>query len=180
MFIGAILVLISCIVLNIIVLNVLYNFIVNKKCKKKFLFISFIVSLLVFGVGCGICAIAATDFNIKEEKIIKEEKTIAMKNDLIIADYYGLNYIENNSNDIKIVTKHSSYYKPIINTNGNVISINYEEAINKMDIIREQIKLINSKQISDRYTYTTDIYTSRENIKKLKHNLNKYYEYNYE
>lgn len=180
MFVGAVLILIACIVINILILDVLYNFIVSKKCKKKVLFISFITSLLVFGIGCGLCAIAATDFNIKEEEIIKEEKTIAMKNDLIIADYYGLNYIENNSNDIKIVTKHSSYYKPIINTNGNVVSINYEETINKMDIIREQIKLINNKQISDRYTYTTDIYTSKDNIKKLRHNLNKYYEYNYE
>ena len=85
-FTGVLLILIACIVINILVLDILYNFIVSRKCKKKILFISFIASLLVFGVGCGLCVNSITSFDIKEEEIIKEEKTIAMKNDLIIDD----------------------------------------------------------------------------------------------
>ena len=178
MFIGALLITLSCIAVNIIILDILYHFIISTKSKKKLLFITFIISLIVLGIGSGICAIAATEFDIVEDPVVKEEKVISMKDNLIIEDSYGFSFIESNSNDVKIVTKHSKYYKPVIEIHDNHVSIYYNSK-DKMDMIRNVIKEINNKHISNGYTFTTEIHTSKDNIKKLKHNINKYYDYDY-
>ena len=182
MFIGAFLIIISCIVINIILLISLYNFIISRKNKLKILFLTFISALILFGIGCGICAIAVTDFDIIDSEPIVEEKIIPMNDKLVFEYYYPSSFVETNSNDVKIVSKHSKYYKTSISIDDNIVSIYYSFNDKHMNVIKEQIKSINDKHITVYQDYETIIYTSKENIEKIKSNNDAYYEnmYSYE
>ncbi|MDE5830303.1 MAG: hypothetical protein K2H53_01020, partial [Clostridia bacterium] len=114
-FFGALLGILSALAINYIVLHILYNFIVNKKSKKNVFGVIFIVSLLFAGIGIGLVCIGVTDFNYIEEPYKTEEVyNIEMVEGLTIETPLWnaeVNHIETNSDEIKIVVKHSKYDK---------------------------------------------------------------------
>jgi len=186
-FIGLLLVLISCIVINLIILLILFNFIMSKKSKKKLLLISFLVALLLCGIGTGLIAIGVTEFNyindISNEVFIENEVIIPMEKDLIIDDNIycygsctGINYVEENRSDIKIAYKHTKYFELYQYKHNNYL---YLDVINSYDnffgFSREIIKDINNKNIINYSNFEIIIYTSKENIELLKQNQIEYY-----
>lgn len=200
-FLGSLFGIISAIIINFIILKLCYNFIVSKKSKKGKLAILFLVSLVLAGVGIGMISIGMTRFNYienpEENNDIEEVYNVEMKDDLSIGHPYNVEYIETDSNEIKIVVKHSKYYSAEIinhramsvdealenyNTQtgmiidqilGNSIDIYVLPDNTKTgDMTRKTIKDINNKEIKDYSNYKVYVYTSKENIKKLTRNQN--------
>ena len=180
LFVGCLLTIIAFIIVNLGILIVQYNFIISKKNNKRKLFISFITSLFLIGIGIGLIFIGTTKFNyitdMNSKYYIEDNFIIPMNDNLIIHDYYGkINYIENNTNDIEIVTKHTSYYDVIMNNHSeNIISFHTELNTDVMNVIKNSIKDINEKNIIDYSNYEIYIYTSKTNIQKLKNNIINY------
>ena len=177
MFIGAIITILSSLVINFLFIKILFNFIFNRKSKIKTMFITFIVSLLTLGVGIGLCMIAAKDFEVYEGKLLTKEKTITMNNNLYINDWNIIQYKETDTNDVKIVVHYYESYDPYIDINeeGDInIVMNYASKMNSLDIMRKQIEDLNNKKININNGHYTEIFTSKENIKKIQDNTNKY------
>ena len=199
-FLGSLFGIISAIIINFIILKLCYNFIVSKKSKKGKLAILFLVSLVLAGIGIGMISIGMTRFNYienpEENNEIEEFYNVEMKDDLSIGHLYNVEYIETDSNEIKIVVKHSKYYSAKIINNramsidevlenhtqngmiidqilGNSIDIYVLPDNTKTgDMIRKTIKDINNKEIKDYSNYKVYVYTSKENIEKLIRNQN--------
>ncbi len=192
-FLGSLFGIISAIIINFIILELCYNFIVSKKSKKGKLAILFLISLVLAGIGIGMTCIGITSFNYiespEEDNEIEEVYNIEMKDNLSIRHPYNIEYIETDSNEIKIVVKHSRYYNVEI-MNDNAVNIN--EILNRDDIsrenkiinniriflsednnknmekIRQVIKDINDKTIKNYSKYKVYVYTSKENIEKIR------------
>ena len=174
-FVGIFLSLLATISINLVILLVLFNFVFNKKTKKKMYLTTFIISIVVFGIGLCITAIDFVNFNYIEDtnnKIyIEDEIIVPMQDNLVIHDfsrYYDgdIAYIEEERNDIKIVYKHTKYmdlahtfaddnnlYLDVINSDNNYFNI-----------IRETLKDINNKEMINYSKFDIYIYTSKENI----------------
>lgn len=199
-FWGSLFGIISAIIINFIILKLCYNFIVSKKSKKGRLAILFLVSLVLAGIGIGMVSIGMTRFNYiedpEENNEIEEVYNVEIKDDLSIRYPYNVEYIETDSNEIKIVVKHSKYYSAEIINNramninevlenntpngmiidqilGNSIEIYVLPDNTKTgDIIRKTIKDINNKEIKDYSNYKVYVYTSKQNIEKFIKNQN--------
>lgn len=185
------------IIINIIITLILTYFILNKKTNTNIIFITFISSLFIVGIGVGISIIGLKDIEIKEDNSIytKElhEQNLTYENNMIITDSHAHNYefiIDNNlsQNEIVVLTEYDEkfdtpyfeeyeiygmtnyeiYYRSQLNFKAM-----YELIINdlKNNIIRSYSTTIND---------TVKIKASEETINKLLNNLSKIYLYNKE
>lgn len=175
-FWGSLLGLISLIVINFIILQVIYNFIVNRKSRKFRIGIGLIASLALGGISIGIMLIGFTKFNyIENDEILSNEDiyTFEMTDNLSINFWNdnNLEYIENDSDEVKIIVKYSEYYNTkVINKNNTIEIHNYSNDIKTIDMIRTYIEDINNKKIQDYGITKIYVYTSKENIDKLEAN----------
>ncbi len=177
LFIGILLAALSCIVMNVIILYILFYFIFSRKIKWKIVFITFIGSLIIFGTGCGMGFIGFSEFKFLKDKSIESTEVISMNDHLIIPNYRveKLKFVETDFNDIKIVAHHSNYYQLVVEKEDNFIHIylgyKYEDTLKQF---RSQLQNINKKELIDYDSYEITIYTSIENIKKLKDNYDEW------
>ena len=81
------------------------------------------------------------------------------------------------NDDLRVVYRVSDYYNFDIDYHGDsIISFyTYSNYDNVMEIIRESIKNINDKKIVDYSLAEIDIYTSSDNIDKIKNNKLNYF-----
>lgn len=182
-FIGTFFVLIAAIIINIIILELSYNFIVSKTSKKNRMAIIFLISLILIGLGSGLVLIGIKDFNFIEEipndYIVEDTFEFDMTENLSINAWRyswdsGVEYIESDSNKIKVVVKHVKYQRCYYNLDSikNTINI-YGTQDNSMvmNFIRQMIDDINNKEFKNYdYIAETKVYASKENIEKLKQN----------
>ena len=172
-FIGGLLGIISALIINFIILQIIYNFIVSMKNHKTRIAILLISSLILAGLSIGMIIIGATTFNVVEENSEKIEDTynIQMTDNLSIGNR-NIEYIENDSDEIKIIVSHSKRYKTDIENENEIVYIySYDDGTNYINTIRDIIKDINNKEIKDyNYNNIIKIYTSKANIEKLKQN----------
>lgn len=182
-FIGTFITLVSCIIINLIILIILYNFISNRKSKKGKLALSFAISLISIGVGIGIFFIGIPEFNIMNDTnsdlFIEDQFTFQIEEGMFLEDWHNnIEYIESDNNDIKIVYKHTPYYdiKMNIDKDKYIYFYELETYDDEMTLVRNIVKDINNKQIIDYSNYQIYVYTSKENINKLKQNRINYYE----
>ena len=180
-FIGTLITLISAIVINLLLIYIIYSFIFNKKIKRNLSTLIFIVSIIVLSIGIGLTLIGIKDFNIihtNTKDFIKEEKVIMMNNDLLLDDYYfylDIEYIENDSNEVKVICEHHKNFNCEINVINNRIYTNfYSKDMKIMDQLRQIISDINNKELIDYSNYKIKVYTSKNNIEKLKSNIVNY------
>lgn len=178
-FIGGLILLIASLIINIIILIVLYNFIFSKKSKKNRLAITFLVSLFAIGCGIGIISIGLTQFelvnNYDSAFFVEKEIVVEMKDNLFIQTYSNIEYIEENNTNVKIVYKYTPYYElETYNDETGVFFYNHINKSNYMKLINACIKDINNKKIYDYSSSKVYIYTNKENILKLKDNLDNY------
>lgn len=175
-FLGLFISILACIMINLIIVMVLFNFIINRKTNKKYFIMSFLVSIICLGVGVGIGTIGFTKFDyiddVNNEPYIEEEITIPMQDDLIIYNHCDhIEYVEEQRNDIKIVGKHTKYFELEHTYSSHFLYLHISHANNNfLELSRESIKDINNKKIIDYEKYTIYIYTSKENIEKLQTN----------
>ena len=179
LFLGIILILVSCIIINIIILYILYNFIVNKKNKIRMIGMSILISLIVMGIGVGLIFIGIKDFNIISEvddiNIMKKTINLDMSDDLIIVDFYNVEFIPNDREDIEIDLIYTKYSDINMFKENNIVSFEINRTDNPMNIIRNQIDDINNKKYLDYFNYKIKIYGSNENLSKLFSNIENYY-----
>lgn len=181
-FIGLFIFIISTIVLNLVLLYVIYNLVFNKRIDKFKSCITFTISVVVAGISIGIMIISIKDFDyvrdLNSKYFIEDETIIPMSDDILIDDFYEVEFIENNSNDISIKCIHSYQYKFEISatTDGIIYFSTYQDDTNLLDILRKNIEDFNDKKIIDHDTYKIYISTTKENIEKIKSNYKKYYE----
>jgi len=180
-FLGALIGLISAIVINLLLIYIICSFLFNKKIKRNLSTLIFIISIIVLSIGIGLTLIGIKDFNIIDtntKDFIKEEKVIAMNDNLLIDDYYfylDIEYIENDSNEVKVICKHHKNFNCEINVIDDRIYTNfYSKDIKIMDQLRQIINDINNKELIDYSNYKIKVYTSKNNIDKLQSNIVNY------
>jgi len=167
--------------INLLFIYILYNFIFSKKSKKNTISLIFILSIFIFSIGIGLTIISIKDFNyindINNDYYVTTEKITNMKDNLYFDNVFSdqFKFEETNSNDIKIVCKHSKYHKCNINIYDNdVVIYTYQNETNIMEQVREYINIINKKEIINYYNQEIIVYTSKENIDKLIENRKNY------
>lgn len=177
LFIGIFLIILSIITINIILLNIIYRFIVNQKTKKNPLAITFLISLITLGIGIGltitsILNLKITD-NLEHQSYNKIEYNIPMTEDTYINSYYKeIEYIESNNQDIKLVINKTDYFTITLHEYPNN-NYNFHYELSKENfpkLINQTIKDINNKEFIDYSNYEIKIYTTKDNINKLKQN----------
>lgn len=184
-FLGIVLALIACIIVNVIIVLTLFNFILNKKTDLKVLLFIFIGSIILLGIGIGIGAIGFTNFDfiddINNTLFYKEDSfVVPMKDDLVIYDlyygYYNVEYLVDDRSDIKIAYKHTDFFEISYNIEDNYLYLDIVDNNNYLKNIRQGIKDINDKKIIDYSNFKVYIYASEENINKLKMNRTNYFD----
>ena len=190
--IGPILISLSLVVFSIMIMEILFNFIVNKKNNFKRIFIVCISSIVLASIGIGLSIGYFSNIEIinkapNQYEIETKEEIIPMNDKLFIHDnYYGnIDYIEdNNLNDqVKIDV---DYYKSIYDINiisneNNTISIHSEEpgVIKIGEYLDQVIDNLKNKKIYN-YDILSEVKirvtTSSENINKIKYNRENYIE----
>ncbi len=186
---GPILITISLIVFGVVLLEIMFNFIVNKKSTYKRVFIAMISSIAVFGIGVLFSMIYFSDLKLIDKtspkfKNKKMEQVISMNDSLFIYNYNGnINYEvdPNLSNDeVKLVLSYySNTITPKVNKNDdNTYSIGVIQSkyFRMQDYTDDIINNLKKKRV---YTYygvndiNVSVFASEENINKIKENYYK-------
>lgn len=178
-FVGSFIGIVSGILVNFVILEICYNFIVSKKSKKNRMAIIILIALILAGLSIGMVCIGVTEFNYIEEAEYTEEKVyeVDMSNNLSISAWRNIEFIETESENVKMVIKHSKYFTPKLSDENENMHIYFEtEKTEIMQEIRSTIKDINNKEIRDYYNPKIYVYASKENIEKIKENSQIKYE----
>lgn len=179
-FVGILFCIVSCLVVNYLVINILFNFIISHKIKWKLLFIMFISSLLVLGSGIGMTAIGFTKFDLVEDYSVVDEKIIPMEEDYFVHERYDgneLEFVESENSDLRITVSHAKdMYSNIEVVDNNIHAYAYTDFDNVFEVIRGQLDEINKMKIHNYDRYKVTIYTTKENIETLKNNYNRFME----
>jgi signal transduction histidine kinase len=179
-FIGLLLTTTSSAVIAIIFLLLILNFVFDRKNDKKKMIWAFILSIVFFGVGCGLISTGALQFNVSENdnELIKTEVRKHKMNDklLLFPIRDNVKLIESdNNNNIKIEYTVNNHCELIERESKNELTA-YTDCKNVTGMARDAIKGLNEKRLinisSD--VSTIKVYSSKENINKLKANRKKY------
>ena len=188
--IGPILISFSLVVFSIMLIEILFNFIVNKKTNFKKIFIFCISSIVLASIGIGLSIGYFSNIEIinkvpSEYKLDTKEEFIPMSDKLFIHDNYysNVDYIEDNNlkDQVKIDVE---YYKSIYDINimsndDDTIYIHLEEpeVIKIGEYVDQIINNLKNKKIYN-YEILSDVKvkvtTSSENINKIKYNRENY------
>jgi len=176
-FWGALFAIISGIIVNFIILELFYNFIISKKSKRTRMAILFIGALILAGISIGMILIGITQFKIIEDNSssfeIEEVYEYDMTKNLSFTCYNcPYKFIETDSDKVKIMIKHTKFTKVHIYNGNNTIDIYCNRDSRKsIELIKTIINDLNNKELRD-YPGCAEvsIYTSKENIEKLKQN----------
>ena len=178
-FIGLLLAILSSSVITIIILLLILNFVFNRKNDKKKMIWSFISSLIIFGIGCGMIFVGTISFDVIEndESFLKTvTKEYDMKDDLLIYPYsdYEIEYVKADNNNIKVEYSISKYCEidDHFNENHDNTIMAWAYCENPTKIAREFIKNANEKKIVSINNRIKKIvvYTNQTNIEILKNN----------
>ncbi len=182
LFMGLLLSLVGAISINILILELLYNFIVSRKINKSRLFIVSIVSLIAVGLGIGLSCISATalEFVDREYDVVESTFEFEMSNELLFEDLEAydndIQFVEKNIDNVEIVVKHSDLCRIYMWQNNHFIgmSMGFGE-VSYMKYVKYVIEDINNKKISN-YTDRIEIYiyANKKNIELLKKEREEY------
>ena len=180
-FIGILLLLLGCIFINLVILNLIYNFLRSIKSKTKVMMFVFISSLILFGVGVGLTCLGILDFEYINENnnpnYIETTEIIKMRDDYYIEHMYNVEFIESSNSDLKIVFVHPDFHKVECVIEDNNIWFN-DYDVDGIKIINRIIDDFNDRKIMEYGYFKVKVYTNKENINKLKQNrYNQYHRY---
>lgn len=180
-FIGILLLLLGCIFINLVILNLIYNFLRSIKSKTKVMMFVFISSLILFGVGVGLTCLGILDFEYINEKnnpnYIETTEVIKMRDNYYIEHMYNVEFIESSNDDLKLVFVHPDFYNiECIISNGSIWFNDYD--VDGIKIINRIIDDFNDRKIMEYGYFKVKVYTNKDNINKLKENrYNQYHRY---
>ena len=179
-FIGLLFAILSAGIINIVIILLSLNFVFNRKNDKKKMIWSFVISLIMFGVGIGLVIVGALNFEYIEndKEILKTEyMEIDMKNDLIFGYHYPeVEYIESNNDNIKIEYTINKYCEINHSDLSDNVFHMWASCENPIKLIKEVINNFNNKKIVSINNQLQDVkvYTTKENIEILKKNYKDY------
>ena len=180
-FIGILLLLLGCIFINLVILNLIYNFLRSIKSKTKVMMFVFISSLILFGVGVGLTCLGILDFEYINENnnpnYIETTEIIKMSDNYYIEHMYNVEFIESSNDDLKLVFVHPDFYSvECIISNDSIWFNDYD--VDGIKIINRVIDDFNDRKIMEYGYFKVKVYTNKENINKLKENrYNQYHRY---
>ena len=159
------------------ILLLILNFIFNRKGNKKKMIWSFIMSLVVIGVGTGLTFIGSLSFNmLKENENMLTTQTIEyeMKDDIILYPYMydEIEFIEADNNSVKVDIEINKYFKVSnFKENDNIVSI-WVDCNEPIKLLKDIIHNINNKKIVpvNGAISKIKVYTTKSNINKIKDN----------
>ena len=179
-FIGLLVAILSAAIINVVLILLLLNFVFNRKNDKKKMIWSFVISLIMIGIGSGLVLVGALDFEyIENDKSILKTDYIEfdMKDDLIFGYHYPeVEYIESDNDNIKIEYTINEYCEiSYSNLSDKVIHI-WGTCENPIKLVKEVISKFNDKKIVSINSLLQDVkvYTKKENIEILKKNYKEY------
>ena len=179
-FIGILLVTLaaSCICVDLLLL--IFNFIFNRKNEKKKMIWCFIISLVVFGIGCGLIALGALNFDVVE---LNEDmyKTVSfeydMQDGLMVNPNTQINYVVEERDNVKVEYTIIKYFEldSHIGENSSII-YGWSYSKNPLKIAREVIKNANNRKLVpiDSDVQKITIFASSSNIETIKNNMDNY------
>lgn len=176
LFVGTILCILAAIIINFVILQLFYNFIISKKSQKTKMAMMFVSALILVGIGLGMTLMGITNFDYVEydNNDIEDTHYFQMAENLSIENWgCSIQYVEQDRKDINIVVKHSKYLGvSVTNYNDTIEIYSYQDDTKIMEIIRDIIKDINNKEIKNYYSASPEIYVyaSKTNIEKMKQN----------
>ena len=182
-FIGLLATILSSSIITIVIMLVIFNFVFNRLNDKKKMIWSFLGSLIVFGIGCGLIAVGTISFDVMgydKSQLKTISKEYEMNNELILFPYdedYNIEYVVSNNDNIKIeysIFKYFSIEDHLYKDSNQLMAWTYCK--NPLKLVRNYIKNINDRKIfylNDRIEKVT-VYTSKSNIEKLKNNVKNY------
>lgn len=183
-FIGITSTIVSLLVINTIFLILFYTFIFDKKIPIKKLFITFMISLVICGLGIGQIFICSLNFKYDNKEYINNKqlvKEIPYNDKLDIISWDG-NYtyeVDNNLIDkVKITIKYNKKTSnvKIYESSENEISIDYTTEINSFKkVYKELIKELKNNTLTtiDINSPEIIITTNESNIKNIINNKTK-------
>lgn len=181
LFVGGLLCIVACVIINIIILLLLYNFIVNNKLKLKKTFLIFILSLILFGVGFGIASIGFSKFNtVSQDDYVTKEEIIPMRDDILFYKNCNIKYVESSDNDIKIVLSYPKYINVVVHSTDlsesylYYIYSEYAFGSNYFDSLKTIVTMINARNFVNVDDYSVTIYANKANLDKIYANQNKF------
>lgn len=179
-FVGTLICILAGIAGNIVILEILYNFIISKKNSKTRIGITILASLIALGIGIGVVLIGCTKFNIVDDiddsRLIRETFTFDMTDNMSIQTFGDIEYVISDNDDVIVQVDCYNCYTPYVRKNKyNCIFVDYTASnVNAFEIIRTGIEDINNKQIRDYDYMKIYVYSTQENIDIIKNNT--YYE----
>ena len=177
LFAGAFLGIFGLLTMCFLVLYIIYNFIVNKKCNLTFIFTIIVCSLLLCGVGAGLGVNSIKNFKIindfDERYMYMQEVKFDMNKDTSFEVHDDIEYIEENRKDVRIVYEVPKYNKIIFKKDEN--NIYYYRDDREINIPEYVLNNLNEKVFVNPDYLNIKVYASKENIKLLKENTQKYY-----
>lgn len=134
--------------------------------------------MILVGISIGSVLIGLRKFEPIENYVIANEKytedkyTFDMKDDLKITNYTSqIEYIENDSNEVTVTIKHSNHYDTDYSITGNTIIFScYQDNSKIIQIFNDLIEDMNNKWIVNYDKVEMYVYSSKENIEKIKGN----------
>lgn len=166
------------------VIELIYNFIVNKEEHWKRMFIIAITGLIMCGAGAGLGICTYLNYEIvndfPEEEYRTKSETIKMQDTLYIAQGCEYEYeIDNSIDDVQIEIQYLNGSEANVGIhNGKSYSYCYIystiKPINAYKLVIQDLKNKQIRNYEDPVFIKTKIKTSQENCDKLKANYNKY------
>jgi len=179
-FIGLLISILSSGVINIVLILLLLNFVFNRKNDKKKMIWSFIISLIMFGIGFGLLLVGTLNFEyIENDKNTLKTEYIEfdMKDDLIFGYYIPeVEYIESNNDNIKIEYTINNYCDFDYSISSEKVVHIWSSCDEPIKLIKELIRNFNDNKIIsiNNGFYDIKIYTTKENIEILNNNYKDY------
>ena len=177
LFLGLLIAIIAAIAINIVFLVLIYQFMTGRERDGKANAIIFLISLLLIGVGIGLM-IHGTD-NIKEvdiysdtaqEYFVEDEYTYDFEENLVICCSDAIEYHENDMENVLVKLTHYKNYDYEIRKIGRWIMLRNYSRGTTFNNIKTIVKDLNKRNVVYYENTKIDVYTSKENIEKLKIN----------
>lgn len=184
-FVGLSIGTLSCIFINILILISLFSFIFNKKFPAKKIFISFLISLLIGGLGAALTFMRCLSLDFEEYPLSNNKEiteTYDFNNDMNIYNFVHDDTIvlkTDNSldNKVKIIVKYDEEaFNISLNKEDENIVIKGKDKLDDFLSVYKKVKsnLKNNKIYNYTYLYPeVTIITSEANIKQIINNMSK-------
>lgn len=181
-FIGLLITILSSSAIGIVILLLILNFVFNRKSDKKKMIWSFISSLIILGVGCGMIFVGATSFDViesNETTLTKVTREYDMNDKLLMYPHsdYEIEYVETDNSNIKVeysICKYCEIKDHYKKNHDYTMIMAWSYCNNPTKLVREFFKNANDKKIVsiNNTIQKITIYTNQNNIDTLKNNLN--------